>query len=129
MIDDIRQQTQAPGLTLIGAGNVDQRVLQLLSIDGGRSLIQQLKSRFDFVVIDTSPLLFVADSCMLAQNADIVLLATRKDYSRVRDVVQARDCLLGLHAPLLGAILVGANSDFHSQIYDYQREVARIQNI
>ena len=129
MIDDIRQQTQAPGLTLIGAGNVDQRVLQLLSIDGGRSLIQQLKSRFDFVVIDTSPLLFVADSCMLAQNADIVLLATRKDYSRVLHVVQARDCLLGLHAPLLGAILVGANSDFHSQIYDYQREVARIQNI
>ena len=128
MIDDIRQQTQAPGLTFIGAGNVDQRVLQLLSIDGGRSLIQQLKSRFDFVVIDTSPLLFVAEPSMLAQNADIVLLATRKDYSRVRYVVQARDSLRSLQIPLLGAIMVGADSDFQRQTYGYQQEVVRMTN-
>ncbi|MEZ6035388.1 MAG: AAA family ATPase [Planctomycetaceae bacterium] len=125
-IDGIRQQTEAPGLTFIGAGNVDQRVLQLLSIDGGRSLIQQLKSRFDFVVIDTSPLLFVAEPSMLAQNADIVLLATRKDYSRVRYVAQARDSLRSLQIPLLGAIMVGADSDFQRQTYGYQQEVVRM---
>ena len=125
-MDDIRQQTQAPGLAFIGAGNVDQRVLQLLSIDGGRSLIQQLKSRFDFVVIDTSPLLFVAEPSMLAQNADIVLLATRKDYSRVRYVTQARDSLRSLQIPLLGAIMVGADSDFQRQTYGYQQEVVRM---
>ena len=127
-LDDIRQQTQAPGLTFIGAGNVDQRVLQLLSIDGGRGLIQQLKSRFDFVVIDTSPLLFVAEPSMLAQNADIVLLATRKDYSRVQYVTQARDSLRSLQIPLLGAIMVGADSDFQRQTYGYQQEVVRMTN-
>ncbi len=125
-MDDIRQQTQAPGLAFIGAGNVDQRVLQLLSIDGGRSLIHQLKSRFDFVVVDTSPLLFVAEPSMLAQNADIVLLATRKDYSRVRYVTQARDSLRSLQIPLLGAIMVGADSDFQRQTYGYQQEVVRM---
>ena len=129
MIDDIRQQTQTPGLTFIGAGNVDQRVLQLLSIDGGRSLIKQLKSCFDFVVIDTSPLLFVAEPSMLAQNADIVLLTTRKDYSRVRYVVQARDSLRSLQIPLLGAIMVGADSDFQRQTYGYQQEVVRMTNM
>ncbi len=127
-LDEIRQQTQAPGLTFIGAGQVDQRVLQLLSIDGGRSLIQQLKSRFDFVIIDTSPLLFVAEPSMVAQNADIVLLATRKDYSRVRYVVQARDSLRSLQVPLLGAIMVGADSDFQRQTYGYQQEVVRMTN-
>ncbi|MDA1230948.1 MAG: AAA family ATPase [Planctomycetota bacterium] len=125
-IDEIRQQTQAPGLTFIGAGQVDQRVLQLLSIDGGRSLIQQLKSRFDFVIIDTSPLLFVAEPSMVAQNADIVLLATRKDYSRVRYVAQARDSLRSLQIPLLGAIMVGADSDFQRQTYGYQQEVVQM---
>ena len=128
-IDDIRQQTQAPGLTFIGAGIVDQRVLQLLSIDGGRGLIQQLKSRFDFVVIDTSPLLFVAEPSMLAQNADIVLLATRKDYSRVQYVTQARDSLRSLQIPLLGAIMVGADSDFQRQTYGYQQEVVPMTNM
>lgn len=127
-IDDIRQPTQAPGLTFIGAGNVDQRVLQLLSIDGGRNLIQQLKSRFDFVIIDTSPLLFVAEPSMLAQNADIVLLATRKDYSRVQYVAQARDSLRSLQIPLLGAIMVGSDADFQRQTYGYQQEVVRMTN-
>ena len=125
-LDQIRQQTQAPGLTFIGAGEVDQRVLQLLSVDGGRSLIQQLKSKFDFVIIDTSPLLFVAEPSMIAQNADVVLLSTRKDYSRVQYVIQARDSLRSLQVPLLGAIMVGADSDFQRQTYGYQQEVVRM---
>lgn len=125
-LDEIRQQTQAPGLSFIGAGQVDQRVLQLLAIDGGRNLIQQIKARFDFVIIDTSPLLFVAEPSMIAQNADIVLLATRKDYSRVQYVIQARDSLRSLQVPLLGAIMVGADSDFQRQTYGYQQEVVRM---
>lgn len=125
-LDDIRQSTQAPGLTFIGAGTVDQRVLQLLAVDGGRNLIQQLKSRFDFVIIDTSPLLFVAEPSMIAQNADIVLLATRKDFSRVPYLIQARDSLRSLQVPLLGAIMVGADADFQRQTYGYQQEVVRM---
>lgn len=125
-LEEIRQQTQAPGLSFIGAGQVDQRVLQLLAVDGGRNLIQQLKARFDFVIIDTSPLLFVAEPSMIAQNADIVLLATRKDYSRVQYVIQARDSLRSLQVPLLGAIMVGADSDFQRQTYGYQQEVVRM---
>ena len=127
-LDEIRQQTQAPGLTFIGAGQVDQRVLQMLAVDGGRNLIQQLKSRFDFVILDTSPLLFVAEPSMIAQNADIVLLATRKDYSRVQYVMQARDSLRSLQVPLLGAIMVGADSDFQRQTYGYQQEVVRMSH-
>lgn len=124
--DEVRQITQASGLTFISAGAVDQRVLQLLAIDGGRNLIQQLKSRFDFVIIDTSPLLFVAEPSMLAQNSDIVLLATRRDYSRVPYVLQARDSLRSLQVPLLGAIMVGSDSDFQRQTYGYQQDVVRM---
>lgn len=125
-LDQIRQTTSAPGLTFLGAGNVDQRVLQLLAVDGGRALIQQLKAAFDFVVIDTSPLLFVAEPSMIAQNADIVLLATRKDYSRVPYVTQARDSLRSLQVPLLGALMVGADADFQRQTYGYQQDVVRM---
>ena len=125
-LDQICQKTAAPGLTFLGAGVVHQSVLQLLSADGGRSLISQLKSQFDFVVIDTSPLLFVAEPSMVAQNADIVLLATRKDYSRVPYLAQARDSLRSLQVPLLGAVMVGADSDFQRQTYGYQQEVVRL---
>jgi succinoglycan biosynthesis transport protein ExoP len=124
-LQQICQETQSPGLTFIPAGQVDQQVLQELACDGGRTLIQQLKSQFDFVIIDTSPLLFVAEPSMLAQNADIVLLASRKDYSRVPYVIQARESLRSLQVPLLGAIMVGADSDFQRQTYGYQQNVTQ----
>lgn len=119
------QTTQADGLTFIAAGQIDQSVLQKLSADGGRSLIDMLKGEFDFVIIDTSPLLFVAEPSMLAQNADIVLLSTRKDYSRIPYVSQCRDSLRSLQVPLLGAVMVGADSDFQRQSYGYRQEIQR----
>ncbi len=124
-LKDIYQNTQANGLTFIGAGQVDQDVLQKLSADGGRAMIATLKSQFDFVIIDTSPLLFVAEPSMLAQNADIVLLSTRKDYSRINYVAQSRDSLRSLQVPLLGAIMVGSDSDFQRQSCGYRQEVQR----
>lgn len=122
-MESIYQETQAPGLTFIPAGHVDQTVLQTLSTDGGRSLIHELKSRFEFVIIDTSPLLFVAEPSMLAQNADIVLLSTRKDYSRIPYVAQSRDSLRSLQVPLMGAVMVGSDSDFQRQSYGYRQHL------
>lgn len=124
-LKDIRQQTQADGLTFIAAGQVDQTVLRHLSTDGGRSIIQSLKAEFDFVVIDTSPLLFVAEPSMLAQNADMVLLSTRKDYSRINYVAQSRDSLRSLQVPVVGAVMVGSDSDFQRQSYGYRQEIKR----
>lgn len=122
-LDEIQQRTQADGLTFIAAGQVDQSVLQKLSADGGRSMIQTLKAAFDFVIIDTSPLLFVAEPSMLAQNADMVLLSTRKDYSRIPYVAQSRDSLRSLQVPLLGAVMVGSDADFQRQSYGYRQEI------
>lgn len=122
-LNDICQPTQSEGLTFIPAGQVDQMTLQALSSDGGRSIIHRLKEEFDFVIIDTSPLLFVAEPSMLAQNADIVLMSTRKDHSRVPYVRQCRDSLQSLSVPLLGAIMVGADSDLQRQTYGYRQQV------
>ncbi|MEZ6132855.1 MAG: AAA family ATPase [Planctomycetaceae bacterium] len=124
-LKDVCQATSADGLDFIAAGQIDHTVLQKLSADGGRSLIDMLKSNFDFVVIDTSPLLFVAEPSMLAQNADIVLLSTRKDYSRIPYVAQSRDSLRSLQVPLLGAVMVGSDSDFQRQTYGYRQEIQR----
>lgn len=124
-LEQIAQPTQAPGLTFIGAGTVDQVTLQNLAADGGRSMIEKLKSEYDFVIVDTSPLLFVAEPSMLAQNADVVLLSTRKDYSRVPYVMQTRDSLRSLQVPLLGSVMVGSDADFQRQSYGYRQNVQR----
>ena len=82
-----------------------------------------LKEHFDFVIIDTSPILFVAEPSMMAQHADAVVLAVRRDYSRLSFLKQACDVLRNLEAPLVGAVMVGAESTIHRQTYGYQQDI------
>lgn len=125
-LESICQSTPAPSLTFIAAGHVNQSTLQHLSGDGGRSLISLLKQKFDFVVIDTSPMLFVAEPSMLAQNVDMVLLSTRRDYSRIPYVIQCRDSLRSLQVPLVGSVMVGADADFQRSTYGYRQEISQV---
>ena len=62
---------------------------------------------------------------MLAQNSDMVLLAARRDHSRIPYLVQSRDALQSLNVPLLGAVMVGADSDLQRDTYGYSQGVTR----
>lgn len=122
-VDGITRETSIPGLFFISAGNVDDASIRTLSMDGGQTLIETLKQHFDFVIVDTSPILFVAEPSMLAQHGDAVVMAVRRDYSRISFVNQACSTLRNLEAPLVGAVMVGAESSIHRQTYGYQQEV------
>ena len=95
----------------------------MLALDGGEHLVETLKKHFDFVVIDTSPLLFVAEPSMMAQHSDGIVMAVRRDHSRMGFVKQACETLRNLDAPLIGAVMIGAESTIHRQTYGYQQNV------
>ncbi|MFK7820640.1 MAG: polysaccharide biosynthesis tyrosine autokinase [Planctomycetaceae bacterium] len=122
-IDTITRETSIPGLCFISAGTVDDESLRVLSMDGGETLLAKLKQHFDYVILDTSPILFVAEPSMIAQHSDAVVLAVRRDYSRMGFVNQACDTLRNLDAPLVGAVMVGAESSIHRQTYGYQQDI------
>ena len=92
-------------------------------MDGGETLVETLRKHFDYVIIDTSPILFVAEPSMLAQYSDGVVLAVRRDYSRLGFVNQACETLRNLDAPVLGTVVVGAESSIHRQTYGYQQDI------
>jgi capsular exopolysaccharide synthesis family protein len=122
-VDTITRETSIPGLCFISAGNVDDESLRVLAMDGGETLMSKLKQHFDYVILDTSPILFVAEPSMIAQHSDAVVLAVRRDYSRMGFVNQACDTLRNLDAPLVGAVMVGAESSIHRQTYGYQQDI------
>ena len=122
-VDTITRETSIPGLCFISAGQVDDESLRVLSMDGGETLVETLRKHFDYVIIDTSPILFVAEPSMLAQHSDGVVVAVRRDYSRLGFVNQACDTLRNLDATVLGTVMVGAESSIHRQTYGYQQDV------
>ena len=50
-------------------------------------------------------------------------MTVRRDYSRIGFVNQACNTLRNLEAPLVGAVMVGAESSIHRQTYGYQQDI------
>src|SRR5205085_12444519 len=64
---------------------------------------------FDFVLVDTAPLLITNDASELIPAADTVILLTRADHSALEDAHRASELLQLVDAPVLGAVVIQAS--------------------
>src|SRR5262249_48661248 len=74
--------TPVSGLWLIPAGEWDWEVIQALAREEVRQLFDKLRNEYDFVVLDSHPVLEAADALLVRQHADAVILAVMRDVSR-----------------------------------------------
>jgi polysaccharide biosynthesis transport protein len=101
--------TAVEDLALLPAGHCDRETLRILSKGGIAPLFDRLKRRFDFIIVDSSPILPVADAMMIAQHADAALFSIIRDVSRKTNVKAASERLQHLGVPVLGAVVTGAH--------------------
>jgi capsular exopolysaccharide synthesis family protein len=101
------QATAISRLCLLPAGNWDEHAVQALAQDQVRSLFQTLKEQYDFIIVDSCPVLPVADSLLLSQHTDGVLFSVMRDVSRLPAVWAAQQRLQNLGVRTLGAVVIG----------------------
>jgi len=117
LADAIVETSQA-GLSILPAGQLDSLTLQRLALDQFGPLLQEAGRDYDFVIIDSAPLLPVTDSQMLAPHVDGVIFSVRRDVSRLTKVGAAIQRLVMLGAPVIGVVTIGFDSAEHSY-YSY----------
>jgi capsular exopolysaccharide synthesis family protein len=110
------QQTPVEGLWLVPAGVCGPATLRALAQDGARAPLAALREQFDFIVIDSSPVLPVADSLLVALHADGVLFSLLRDVSRVPTVRAAAQKVEALGVHVLGAVVSGTSGE----VYGYE---------
>jgi capsular exopolysaccharide synthesis family protein len=104
-------------LNVIPCGPVPPNPAEVLSSSITSELLRKLASQFEYVLIDSPPLLSVSDGRILATFVDAVVLVTRA-YSTPYDVVRrARSLLYGAGARILGVALNSV--DAHKGGYGY----------
>jgi capsular exopolysaccharide synthesis family protein len=106
---DAVQATTLEGLSVIPAGQWDREVMQALARDGMQGVFERLKEEFDFIVVDSHPVLAATDALLLGQQVDAVLLSVLRDVSRTPRVYAACQRLTALGIRLLGAVVNGAD--------------------
>lgn len=110
-LDDILQPTAAENLWLAAAGSGDSASLKALMGDAFPKFVQEARSRFDFIVLDSSPVLTGADTLLLGQFADATILSVRRDVSRTNKIEAAADRLRSVGIEIMGAVLNGSSEE------------------
>ncbi|KIM04832.1 MAG: hypothetical protein KN64_05915 [Sulfurovum sp. AS07-7] len=117
-IDKAIQHTQYENLDIISAGPIPPNPSELLLSDRLASLIDELKKRYQVIIIDTPPLGLVSDTFMLMEYADINLVVFRESHAK-KDFVRDLDKFYKEHPEKkMGIILNGSHMESGSS-YGY----------
>lgn len=123
-LDDVLISWNRGMLSILGPGTLPPNPSELLGSLQFNQLLSQLESRFDIVVIDSPPLLAVADANLLGVQADGVILVTRFGKT-MRDAVHNATSMLSQgDKTLLGTVLNAIPSKYGyyygEYAYDYE---------
>ena len=101
---DTLQAPQVENLRVMVSGPVPARPTELLQSEAMGELVADLRDVSDFVIIDTSPILPVADALVLAPLVDGILLVADASITTRSAVTHTRELLDQVDARLVGAV-------------------------
>ena len=113
-VADVLCPTGVPGLQVLTAGACNLEALSHLSQGGAEAILAGLKESFDFIILDSSPILPVTDALLLARHVDGVLFSILQNVSTTPAVHEAYQRLASLGVVLLGAVVSGTRPDVAS---------------
>ncbi len=105
------QPTPVENLNLLAAGVGCENPAELLGSPSLREFIDAARHNYDVILIDSPPLLAVADPLILSGVADGVLVVARASSVRKSDAGRALEVLGLAGLPMLGLVVNGAERD------------------
>ncbi len=92
-------------LSYITCGTHSPKPYELLESEEMQKLLDDLKKRYDYIIIDTPPILLISDALAIAPFTDGVALVCRHQVSFVSDIAKALNTLKFSKANVLGVIV------------------------
>jgi capsular exopolysaccharide synthesis family protein len=109
--DAVIHPTRTANLWLLPAGRCDLRSVQALSTSYLGTAIAALCVQFDYVIIDSGPVLKIADPLLIGQHVDAAIISVLRDVSKVPKVYECCERLRSVGITVLGSVVNGVNDD------------------
>ncbi len=116
-VGDAIIETDVPGLSVLALNQLTPNVEWLLANANLHTMIRELESRFNFVLIDTPPLLAVTDAQIILRHAAAGLFLARAGATRVKSIRRAIELLPT--QKLLGSFLNATPTAQQASDYPY----------
>jgi capsular exopolysaccharide synthesis family protein len=111
MINEAIQPTNVTNLNVLTSGSVPPNPSELLNSNIMENVLEAAKEAYDYVILDTPPVLPVTDATILANKCDGVVFVIANGTTGKEKAVKAKDQLLHANAKLLGAVFNGSDQN------------------
>jgi capsular exopolysaccharide synthesis family protein len=128
-IDEVVRSTSHPHLFFIPRGKPNKGPGELFLSQATNVFIDQIYSKFDYILFDTAPVLVCDDTSSLAPKVDGVLFVVRSSFTSTRMAREACEQLTHRQAKVLGLVInrADANSgDYTIQVKQYQAQYCAV---
>ena len=120
-LDEVIKPTELQdGLHIVTAGGYPKNPGELVTSPQFRETLEALRESFDFVIIDSPPILAVSDSISIASHVDGIYLVSRIRKGVKLTTRRAKESLDNVHAAVLGLIVNDVDRNPHYHEYGYQ---------
>lgn len=104
-LEESTQQHQQSGLHFLAGGPRPPNPTEVLQSPAAGELFRRLSKAYDVVIIDTPPLLPVADASVLARESDGAILVVAHGQTSRQQLRHATDQLHGVGAHIVGTVI------------------------
>ncbi|WHY72000.1 CpsD/CapB family tyrosine-protein kinase [Fictibacillus enclensis] len=118
-LEDAALQTSVEDLSVLPSGPVPPNPSELLNSKSMEMLVEEAKSKYDYVLFDTPPVLAVTDAQVLANRCDGVVLVTSSGKTEKEAAIKAKELLDNANAKILGVVLNQKEMNENSYYYYY----------
>ncbi|MBW9145241.1 CpsD/CapB family tyrosine-protein kinase [Clostridium sp. CM027] len=99
------QKTEITNLYILASGTKLPNPAELLGSAKMKNLIEELKEIYDFIILDTPPIILVTDAQILAQYTDGCLLVISSGEAERDSVIKSKGLLEKVNAKILGVVI------------------------
>lgn len=118
---------EIPSLTVLGSGGAIPDAIDKMTSDAMARLLERLKTRFDYIVIDSPPVIPFAETRWLSALADGIVVVARASTTTRRALSWTMSILGDVQPQVLGVVLNGVDIsvdyDGYGSAYRYYRTI------
>lgn len=118
-LSDAVQKTSIEGLYALTGGVIPPNPSELLGSEQMKNVLQRAKEQYDYVLIDTPPVMPVTDALIVSRFVDGMILVIASAEVKVEMARDVKNQLVNAGANILGVVLNKVRSEHHGYGYGY----------
>ena len=119
MVNGLIRKTEVDNLFLITCGQIPPNPITLFASERMKQLIKKLQEEYDIILVDSPPILSVADTSILASEVDTVIMVVQAGQTKRQSAQNAVEMLGKIGHEPFGVILNNVDFSKHYGSYYY----------